>query len=70
MQHTITIASRPAHAVRETDHLRQEIAFLQARLQQIGDQGDCAYERALGTVYRTLLDQRCQQLNPVSAARS
>lgn len=42
------------------DYLRQQIAFFEARLLEMGEQGDCAYERALSTAYQHLL-QECRQ---------
>ncbi len=44
------------------DYLRQEIAFLETRLNQLGDQGDCGYEQSLSRAYRVLLRERRQQL--------
>lgn len=42
--------------------LRQEIAFLEARMHQLQADGDCAYERALGRTYSALLGLRRQEL--------
>jgi hypothetical protein len=44
------------------DYLRQEIAFFEARLSEMGEKGDCAYEHALSRAYRGLLRDRRQQL--------
>jgi len=44
------------------DYLRQEIAFFETRLNEMGGTGDCAYERALSKTYRILLQQRRGQL--------
>lgn len=44
------------------DYLRQEIAFFEARLKEMGETGDCAYERALSKTYRIFLQQRRGQL--------
>ena len=44
------------------DYLRQEIAFLETRLNQRGDQGEGGYEQALSRAYRVLLRERRQQL--------
>ncbi|MDH5784099.1 MAG: hypothetical protein OEZ16_00655 [Chromatiales bacterium] len=38
--------------------LLEEIAYLEARLIDIGHTGDCAYEKALARSYRELLRQR------------
>ncbi|MFO1430729.1 MAG: hypothetical protein U1F76_11405 [Candidatus Competibacteraceae bacterium] len=53
------------HAGRDhpgTDYLRQEIAFLETRLNQLGDRGEGGYEQALRRAYRVLLRERRQQL--------
>jgi hypothetical protein len=47
---------------RAEDYLRQEIAFFEARLNEMGEKGDCAYEHALSRAYRSLLQERRQQL--------
>ncbi|MFZ1326648.1 MAG: hypothetical protein WAT67_11640 [Candidatus Contendobacter sp.] len=47
---------------RMADYLRQQIAFFETRLQEMGDQGDCAYEHALSRAYETLLRERRGQL--------
>lgn len=40
--------------------VRELVHYLEQRLATIGEQGDCAYERAMGQVYRDLI----AQLNP------
>jgi len=52
---------------RAVDFLRQEIAFFEARLHEMGDAGDCAYERALSRAYETLLRERRGQLTQLQA---
>lgn len=47
---------------RAADYLRQQIAFFETRLQEMGDQGDCAYEHAPSRAYETLLRERRGQL--------
>jgi hypothetical protein len=49
-----------------TDYLRQEIAFFEGRLIEMGESGDCAYEHALSKAYRALLKQRKSQLAALS----
>jgi hypothetical protein len=44
------------------DYLRQEIAFFEARLNEMGEKGDCAYEYALSKAYQVLLQERKNQL--------
>ena len=46
---------------RATD-LAEEIKLLENRLETMGLDGDCAYERALSKVYDSLLIQRRRQL--------
>ena len=48
------------------DYLRQEIAFFEARLNEMGEGGDCAYEHALSKAYQLLLKQRKSQLATLS----
>jgi hypothetical protein len=45
-----------------TDYLRQEIAFFESRLNEMGEKGDCAYEHALSKAYQLLLRERRDQL--------
>ncbi len=52
---------------RAADYLRQEIAFFESRLYEMGEQGDCAYEHALSRAYETLLRERRQQLAQLPA---
>ncbi len=48
------------------DHIREEIRWFEERLHDIGNCGDCAYERALSTTYHTLLAERRQQLDQIA----
>lgn len=50
----------------ERRQLREEIAYLEARLVEIGCEGDCAYERSLGRYYDNLLVQRRQELQQLN----
>ena len=52
---------------RAVDFLRQEIAFFEARLSEMGEKGDCAYEHALCRAYETLLTERRDQLAQLRA---
>ncbi|MDX1656413.1 MAG: hypothetical protein R3310_14485 [Candidatus Competibacteraceae bacterium] len=64
MQQPLTINTRHHgcdQAARE--YLRQEIAFLEARLYEMGEKGDCAYEHRLSQAYQSLLRERRQQLS-------
>ncbi len=42
--------------------LQEEIAILERRLDDMGMDGDCAYERAISKVYINLLAHRKQQV--------
>ncbi|MDZ7750471.1 MAG: hypothetical protein U5S82_02160 [Gammaproteobacteria bacterium] len=57
--HHIAGADHPParHADTNQQQLRDMVDSLQERLHAIGDQGDCAYERALGIKYRELLHE-------------
>jgi hypothetical protein len=56
----------PVADYRAADYLRQEIAFFEARLYEMGEKGDCAYEHALSRAYEALLRERRQQLAQLS----
>lgn len=45
-----------------------ELQLFQRQLKRFGGDGDCAYERALGSLYQRLFDQRRQQLEALRAA--
>ncbi|HHW76119.1 MAG TPA: hypothetical protein GX399_03660 [Xanthomonadaceae bacterium] len=57
----------PVADYRAVDFLRQEIAFFETRLHEMGGQGDCAYEHALSRAYETLLRERRRQLAQLQA---
>jgi hypothetical protein len=57
----------PVADYRAVDFLRQEIAFFEARLSEMGEKGDCAYEHALCRAYETLLSERRDQLAQLQA---
>ncbi|MBK7542355.1 MAG: hypothetical protein IPP10_12915 [Candidatus Competibacteraceae bacterium] len=57
----------PVADYRAADFLRQEIAFFEARLHEMGEEGDCAYEHALSRAYETLLRERRDQLSQLRA---
>lgn len=60
-------AGLPRGAHSETRCL-EEIAYLEARLRQLGT-GDCAYEKSLARTYAALLATRRQQLDRLKAGR-
>jgi hypothetical protein len=73
MHANLAVSTRPVslgHPVadyRAADYLRQEIAFFETRLHEMGESGDCAYERALSRAYETLLCERREQLAQLQA---
>ena len=66
----IQIGVRPIPNGRTVDYLRQEVAFFESRLTEMGESGDCAYERALSNVFRTLLAERRTQLAALNKSAS
>ena len=42
--------------------LLEEITALEHRLQRMGGDGDCAYERAMSKLYQGMVEERRQQL--------
>lgn len=49
-------------------HEDPELQLFERQLQRFGEDGDCAYERALSTLYRKLFDQRQRQLDALRKA--
>ncbi len=47
-----------------TEQIAELTAYLERRLRTMGADGDCAYERALTTVYHQLLDTLHDKLHP------
>lgn len=45
-------------AMSEPSRLREEIAYMEARLAEMGDDGDCAYENAMIRFFEQQLAQR------------
>ena len=45
-------------AISDPGRLREEIAYIEARLAEIGDDGDCAYENAMIRFFEQELAQR------------
>lgn len=54
--------STPARGHDRALRLLEEIATLQRRLDDMGLDGDCAYERAISRLYTGMLEDRKQQL--------
>jgi len=49
--------------------IHEEIAVLQRRLDDMGQDGDCAYERAMARVYAGLVEKRREQLAQLALVR-
>ncbi|HEY9199581.1 MAG TPA: hypothetical protein VIR60_09455 [Gammaproteobacteria bacterium] len=49
-------------------HEDPELQLFERQLRRFGEDGDCAYERALSTLYRKLFDQRQRQLDALRNA--
>ena len=45
-----------------------ELQMFQRQLRRFAGDGDCAYERALNTLYRKLFEQRLRQLSALRSA--
>jgi len=64
-------ASFRAHAShsekRDEQTLIEDIAYFEARLEQMGDLGDCAYERAMSRFYERLVGERRASLATLRA---
>ncbi len=63
MHESIEFYSRalPRHPHDEI-RLSEEIAYLEGRLRAMGEEGDCAYERAMSRHYSELLNSRRREL--------
>ena len=55
---------------REEQTLIEDIAYFEARLEQMGDLGDCAYERAMSRFYERLVGERRASLESLRARTS
>jgi CII-binding regulator of phage lambda lysogenization HflD len=47
---------------RAARELREEITLLERRIRLMGEDGDCAYERAMSTLYRKMVAERWQKI--------
>ncbi|SCZ52570.1 hypothetical protein [Thiohalomonas denitrificans] len=52
----------PVSPTQHQTRMLEEIAYLEARLRDIGITGDCAYEKSLARTYDVLLRERREQL--------
>ena len=50
-------------AISDPGRLREDIAYMEARLAEIGDDGDCAYENAMIRFFEQQLAQRRAHLS-------
>jgi hypothetical protein len=62
-------AGAPMRGIPEEQALREEIAYCEARLRQMGHLGDCAYEKAMTRFYEALVEEKRQALDDLRAAR-
>lgn len=53
-------------AISDPGRLREEIAYMEARLAEIGDDGDCAYENAMIRFFEQQLAERRAHLKVAS----
>ena len=60
--HKAEIAERVNRTLHDPIRLRDEIAHMEARLADIGDDGDCAYERAMIRFFTEQLAERRARL--------
>jgi hypothetical protein len=56
------ISASASAANPETAIWREEIRLLEQRLRSMGEDGDCAYERAMSCLYRAIVAERKRQL--------
>lgn len=66
MTHPASPGAHPApHANHHDD---PELQLFERQLRRFGGDGDCAYERALATLYRRLFEQRRRQIEALRSA--
>ena len=47
---------------RAAPELREEITLLERRIRLMGEDGDCAYERAMSVLYQRMVAERRRQI--------
>ena len=47
---------------RDIPQLREEISLLERRIRLMGEDGDCAYERAMTMLYQRMVAERWRQI--------
>lgn len=52
------MAKSPIGSDRQRDRLEEEISYMETRLEEIGFEGDCAYEKAISKFFRAQIDVR------------
>lgn len=63
------VPMRPEHRALPAGHDSDPVLQLfERQLRRFGEDGDCAYERALGKLYRRLFEQRQRQLDALRSA--
>lgn len=55
-------------AQQSVQRIRTDIRYLEARLGEMGYEGDCAYERAMTRMYEKLVEERRASLNGLAEA--
>lgn len=55
-------------AASHDSHEDPQLQLFDRQLRRFGGDGDCAYERALNSLYRKLFEQRLQQLTALRSA--
>jgi len=56
------MAKSPIGSDRQRDRLEEEISYMETRLEEIGFEGDCAYEKAISKFFRAQIDVRRRAL--------
>ena len=51
-----------SHALDDRTRIEEEILFMESRLEEMGFEGDCAYERAMSKFYQEQLAFRRAQI--------
>lgn len=64
------VAADPSAETLDEQQLHEDIAYFERRLAEMGSSGDCAYERALASAFRTILDQRKNLLAGLQGRRA
>lgn len=66
--HFDSLATELVHKIHSQDQLKKDIAYFEARLEELGQSGDCAYEKAMVRVYDSMLEDRRRILAQLQTA--